>query len=668
MTTFVGFRPSGTSDEEALYKVAGRLLVQGNPLVQNPTSMQVVQRAAGANMSVDIGIGDVLIPNTAGTYSYQAWQTAVTNLPVTAANPSNPRIDVIVAYVNLAVVGATDNPGALAFMDVTGTPGASPVAPNSTTIQAAVGAGVPWVQLADVTVPTSATQIVTANIADARIPWAVRANLWGGTNNTNGHTVPNVTDDTVLLANAAQTINNKTFGSGNAFLWDGWQPFTSRGITFIYNANNGNKEFVLTPSDDPTGFLSVGMKIKLTRGTAPPTQSMGFVAASSQYATNASPAGMTDTGTFTYEAWVFLNSYVIGAAMSRDSAGASGGCGLQFTATGQAQLFWRNASGFSLGQSYQSVPLKRWVHVAVAATNIGAPAVSIYINGASVTTNMTSSAATTRLQSGPLQVGGSNSSTFFDGFIAEARYWSTAQSQANIQANMGISIAAQTNLVAAYPGNGTFADVSGNGNTLTANGGAIATQANNPYNTVEYGIVEKVTSSAVTVFTGTDYSIPNMTLSAAAYSTERLPFGFPANDDRWKILAYDIAGTTTATLGNNLVTAGINVPINGITFANSGSAGGNVIMKQTGTEKICYGNTGSVTTGTGAAGTQYTITMPTNFFSAFGTMVWATTVVGSDARTYIVGIAVGINTSTFAAINTAGINASTSVGFTLTGS
>ncbi|HVB24135.1 MAG TPA: LamG-like jellyroll fold domain-containing protein [Ktedonobacteraceae bacterium] len=333
-------------------------------------------------MSVDISIGSALISNSLSTYSYNVWQDAVTNLTIAAASPSNPRIDVVVAYINLSAVSTTNsnNPGALAFMDVQGIPGSSPVAPNSSAIQTAVGAGVPWIALANVTVPQSATQIVTANIADVRSPFAVRANLWGGSSNTYGHTVPNVADDTVVLANAIQTLNNKTLGNSTSIIWTGWQPASG---SFTYAGNNGNKEFLLNTSANLTGVIQPGDKLSVVRGTVPPTQCMSFVSGSSQYATNTSPSGITFTSAFTCEAWVYLNSYggSTGEVIVNRRNGNSGCWEFMTLATGQVRIMYGDASGnFTSFDTYQSLPLKRWIHVAGVVSSVSSKTGAVYIN------------------------------------------------------------------------------------------------------------------------------------------------------------------------------------------------------------------------------------------------------------------------------------------------
>jgi hypothetical protein len=287
---------------------------------------------------------------------------------------------------------------------------------------------------------------------------------------------------------------------------------------------------------------------------------MSFTAASSQYATKASPTGITFTSAFTCEAWVYLNSYqghdqfIIGRTDN-----STGGLGLCVRSTGQLKVLYGASSAFTENDSYQSIPLNRWVHVAATAT-VASKTVNIYINGTLIPSTQSASSATSLTQTSNLSVGAAGAglaSTFFDGYISEARVWSVAQTQASIQANMGINcVGTETNLVALFQGNGAWTDGTTNANTLTATGGATFVTAN-PYHTTEYGIITKVTSSQLTVFTGTDYVLPSTTngLQNFYYSTQRAPYGFPAGKEKWIVdvlllSQVGTSGTSTNTMYN----------------------------------------------------------------------------------------------------------------------
>lgn len=134
----------------------------GHGVIGN-ADLKVTQRGAGANMSVDVAAGYAFVSGTSilaqGVYSFA--NDAVTNVSITTANGSNPRIDLIVAQIrdNTADGGGSNDARLIA---VAGTPAASPVVP-------AVPAG--CLVLAQVAVGTAVSSITNANITDKRT-WA----------------------------------------------------------------------------------------------------------------------------------------------------------------------------------------------------------------------------------------------------------------------------------------------------------------------------------------------------------------------------------------------------------------------------------------------------------------------------------------------------------------
>jgi hypothetical protein len=558
-TTFLDYRDGGETGEQGFHEVASRLIYQGVPTNYSSTSLQVVQHGSGANMSVDISIGDAMLPISSTSYSYHGWTTAVQNVTIASASPSYARISTIVAYVNLSVVSpaSPNNPGALVFAEIAGTPGASPTAPTNSTIQAALGAGVPWTPLSNVTVPVSATQIVSANIADTRIGWAVRADLWGGNLNTVGHNVPNVADDTVALLAAPQTFSNKTFDNTNTIITNGWQ---STGVTPTYTSNNGNKEFVVGMPSNLTSTIAPGYKVLIPRTVVPSTQCIALTAASSMYGSNATGTGISFTSAFTAEAWIYLNSYQTYAGILTRDNGTTG-WGFTISQYGQVEVFYRN-SGAKIFDSTQSVPLKRWVHVA-ASVNASSGTASIYINAAAVPSTSSGTVTSVNQGTAAFQLGADNAGSFFDGYIYQPRLWSAALSQATIEANMGVPITTTTSNLIFGLTDGTFTDMSGNGNNLTPNGGASSTATGNPFNAIEYGFVTAITSSTMTIFTGTNCNIPNQTLGALQYSNNSSPFGFPNASTAWGVLAlYRLGTTVSAGSGTwvNAMSAQLSIP------------------------------------------------------------------------------------------------------------
>lgn len=229
------------------------------------TGLTVAQRGAGANMSVDIAIGAGSLATAAGI-DYYGWTDGTTNTTVNTADPTNPRRDIVVAYINLSLISSavTNNTGALLFKSVAGTPAASPSDPSDPTIQSSVGAGNPFTKLARLTVGAGVTSVTTPNIADLRVPMALQMPyLYGGSSNTKGHLVPNIADDTVALLAASQTFTNKLFSTGTTFA-DNIIPasgLATNAITLGYAQSVSN--FTLSTSQT-TPTLITGLTVTVT--------------------------------------------------------------------------------------------------------------------------------------------------------------------------------------------------------------------------------------------------------------------------------------------------------------------------------------------------------------------------------------------------------------------
>ena len=120
------------------------------------------------DMSVLVATGDAFISYL--NYAYPVWSDATNNPAITSNSSGNPRIDAVVLWVDRSVVSSSssDNPGASKVTVVAGTPGASPSAPSNSDIQTAIGAGNPFLRLANVTVASGASSITNANISDQR--------------------------------------------------------------------------------------------------------------------------------------------------------------------------------------------------------------------------------------------------------------------------------------------------------------------------------------------------------------------------------------------------------------------------------------------------------------------------------------------------------------------
>lgn len=177
MTLYLSNRDgNGKTNEEGHYKFpvntwSGTVLASTDLLVtqQSPTAL-----------GVKIAPGTFKILDTSGNYSFTGWNSADINLAITTADPANPRISSIVLYVDKAATTSAsppNNPGIVKTMSVNGTAGAVPVAPNGAVIQAAVGAGNPYIVLANATVAAAGTTVLNAAISDQRVVVTVGTNL-----------------------------------------------------------------------------------------------------------------------------------------------------------------------------------------------------------------------------------------------------------------------------------------------------------------------------------------------------------------------------------------------------------------------------------------------------------------------------------------------------------
>lgn len=169
-----GGRTSESGHLRAIQKViAGEVL----------SGLNATQRAAGANMSVDVQIGDAVIPRSDATYGHPAWNDAVLNKTINTADVSNPRRDIVILYIDYnqaPSTGVSNNTnGVVKCTVVAGTPAGSPSDPSDATLQSAAGSGNPYIKLARVRVGTGVTSISNSVIDDLRtMAYAVDNGGW----------------------------------------------------------------------------------------------------------------------------------------------------------------------------------------------------------------------------------------------------------------------------------------------------------------------------------------------------------------------------------------------------------------------------------------------------------------------------------------------------------
>jgi hypothetical protein len=342
---------------------------------------------------------------------------------------------------------------------------------------------------------------------------------------------------------------------------------------------NGNRSYSLVFNGvDYTGTIQPGTRVRTTRTVAAPTQSTSLNG-TTQYYSKTSPAGMTFTDDFVVSAWIKLNSYPTVAAQIASRYDGTSGWSFDIDNSGRLRLLGYNAgsSNVSYIMSYQSVPLNKWIHVAAQLdmSTFTATTTTSYtmIDGVDVPASVSRGGTnpTSLLQAGNLEVGSRNSGTqFFPGKIAQVAIYNAKVTQATILASIDRTLTgSETSLISAYSFNNVITDLNTtNANNLTANGSAVATNADSPFggqangtisSTLDYGIVQSVsfsTNTTAVVQVSEGNTIPTTGgVAALYYSSAKAPYGFPASRDKWSLIMFTnnvtVNGTTGITSNQN---------------------------------------------------------------------------------------------------------------------
>lgn len=357
---------------------------------------------------------------------------------------------------------------------------------------------------------------------------------------------------------------------------------------------NGNRSYTLVfNGQDYTQELSEGMRLKFTRTVTAPTQSTSLNG-STQYWSKSSPNKMTFTDDFACSAWVYLTSYAAGTICSRFNG--TSGWAFVVDPNGRLQILGYNAGGvnFSEVKSFQSMPLNRWVHVAaqldMSAFTASATTSYTMMDGVDVPGVVARGGTnpTALVQAGDFQVGALNATNFFPGKIAQVAVYNTKVAQATIVATMHQALTgSETSLASGYSFNGAATDL----NTTTPNDlSAVATASytadapfangNRTYDTAgttEYAIVMAKptfsTNTTVTVQVPEGCTIPTSGgVSTVGYSSQRAPYGFPADRNRWIVESLTRVSTTqgapVSTTWYNIAGTRLFIPI-GAWFVNN---------------------------------------------------------------------------------------------------
>ena len=311
---------------------------------------------------------------------------------------------------------------------------------------------------------------------------------------------------------------------------------------------NGNRSYSLVfNSTDLTGYISNGMRLKCTRTVTAPTQCTDLESGSSQYFSRASGSLTgtlsTITDDITVMAWVKLESYQNPGYIASRHDGTNGWL-VRIDSSGRVVLNGTSAGAVDSATTYASLPLNKWVHVAVTL-DMSAASSTVYFDGVSQTITYVNGGSTSFSAIGNFAIGAiGTGGGYLDGKICQVGIFNAILSEATIRSYSTQTLSgSETNCIGAWTLNGVLTDATASANTLTANGSAAATNVDSPFagganasaaytaGTTEYGEVFNIsfsTNTTVVVQVPDGYAIPTSGgVSATAYSVQASPLGYP---------------------------------------------------------------------------------------------------------------------------------------------
>jgi hypothetical protein len=209
--------------------------------IVNSTDLQITQNGGG-NMSVNVSSGYAAIVGTTQTDmgTYIAYNDASTNLVVTTASSSNPRIDLVVVTISDAYYTGALN--TVAFSVIAGTPAASPSVPATPANSLALG---------QIAVGTSVTSILTANITNYG---TLATSPFGNVTTTGTQTLTNktLTSPVINTPKISSTYTAKTAA----------YTFASGDEGNLFSMNNAATQQFNIPTDATFNF-AVGTEINV---------------------------------------------------------------------------------------------------------------------------------------------------------------------------------------------------------------------------------------------------------------------------------------------------------------------------------------------------------------------------------------------------------------------
>lgn len=329
---------------------------------------------------------------------------------------------------------------------------------------------------------------------------------------------------------------------------------------------NGNRSYTLTfNSQDLTSFLNSGMRLQSTRTVAAPNQCASFNG-TSQYFVKTSPNKLSFTDDFVVSAWIKPSSYSGGSNVIASKYNGTSGFSLELNTNGQVALVGFNAGSTNISYvlSNQSVPVNKWTHITaqldMSAFTASATTSYIMIDAVDAPATVTRGGTnpTALVQAGNLEIGSRNGGTgLFQGKIAQVAIFSAKVTEATMRGYISQGLAgSETSLDTAFSLSNSANDLNATTpNNLSVGGGsATTTNADSPFGgqasglistTLDYGIITSCsfsTNTTVTLQVPEGCTMPTSGgISALVYSSNKAPYGFPAQPSKWRLDYFQFA-------------------------------------------------------------------------------------------------------------------------------
>jgi hypothetical protein len=346
------------------------------------------------------------------------------------------------------------------------------------------------------------------------------------------------------------TVNSITIGGTPSA--EGWSPL---GATPDTVTANGNKSYDLVfNGTDLTDTISEGMRVRSARTVAAPVQCTSLNG-TTQYYSKTSPNKTTFVGDHGYMSGIKPTTYQNGYIVCRITGGNTG-FALLMTSSGQIQVQYGNGASLTQIMTYQSVPLNKWTTISVAVS-VAAKTAVVLFDGVSVPTYLVAGTATTVVQpvaATALVIGADNAgANCFAGKLAQVGLFTSAPSTPTLLGYISQGLTGtETNLASAYSFSNSITDLNTTTpNDLTANGSAVATNADSPFGnsgvstTIDYGIVMKKafsTNTTLTIQVPEGCTIPTSGgVASMDYSINDVPYGFVRAKGKWQLLSLVLA-------------------------------------------------------------------------------------------------------------------------------